>query len=132
MVHVGERWSDRISLDHGGGTVMPIVVEVGRAGRVTLPAEVRKQLGLEEGARLEVEIRDGMLQLRPVVVIPREDAWAYTSEHRALLARALDDIRQGRVHGGLGEEDLRRRAPAGETPVDEAPPAEAERTKAEA
>ena len=79
--------------------MMPIVVEVGRAGRMTLPAEVRKQLGLEEGARLAVELRDGVIQLHPVPVIPRDDAWAYTSEHRALLARALDDVRQGRLHG---------------------------------
>jgi AbrB family looped-hinge helix DNA binding protein len=111
---------------------MPIIVDVGRAGRVTLPAEIRRQLGLEEGARLEVEIRDGVLQLRPVVVIPRDDAWAYTAEHRALLARALDDIRQGRLRGGLGDEDLRGRAPAGEASVDETPPATASRTKAEA
>jgi AbrB family looped-hinge helix DNA binding protein len=106
---------------------MPIVVDVGRAGRVTLPAEIRRQLGLEEGSRLEVEIRDGVLQLRPVVMIPRDDAWAYASEHRALLARALDDIRQGRVRGNLAEEELSRRAPGEEEPV-----GEAERTKTEA
>jgi AbrB family looped-hinge helix DNA binding protein len=66
---------------------MAIVVDVGRFGRVTLPAAIRKELGIEEGTRLENEVQDGALRLRPVVVVPRDDAWAYTHEHRALLAR---------------------------------------------
>jgi len=42
---------------------------------------------------------------RPVVVIPRDDAWAYTAEHLADVARALADIREGRVRR-LSDEDL--------------------------
>jgi hypothetical protein len=54
------------------------------------------------------------MTVRPAAVIPAEDAWAYTPEHRALLAAALEDVRAGRVvqatedalhvRGGLGEE----------------------------
>lgn len=48
-------------------------------------------------AHFEAEIRDGELLLRPAVLVPREDAWAYTPEHRALLARARADAAQGRT-----------------------------------
>ncbi|HVG64765.1 MAG TPA: hypothetical protein VND02_01665 [Actinomycetota bacterium] len=38
-------------------------------------------------------------------MIPRDDAWAYTAEHLADVARALADIREGRVRR-LSDEDL--------------------------
>ena len=47
----------------------------------------------------------GSVTLRPVVVIPRDDAWAYTAEHLADVARALADIREGRVRK-LPDDDL--------------------------
>jgi AbrB family looped-hinge helix DNA binding protein len=67
-------------------------------GRLTLPAETRRKLGLTGETELEiVVIDDERVMLRPVVVVPREDAWAYTAEHRALLAKARADVREGRV-----------------------------------
>lgn len=39
-------------------------------GQVTLPASLRKQLGLEPGSALVVEARDGELRLRPAAVLP--------------------------------------------------------------
>jgi bifunctional DNA-binding transcriptional regulator/antitoxin component of YhaV-PrlF toxin-antitoxin module len=67
-------------------------------GRITVPAEARRELGLVGEAHFEAEVRDGELRLRPAVLVPREDAWAYTPEHRALLARARADAREGRTH----------------------------------
>jgi hypothetical protein len=32
-----------------------------------------------------------------VVSLPKDDAWAYAAEHLAEVAKALDDVRQGRV-----------------------------------
>jgi bifunctional DNA-binding transcriptional regulator/antitoxin component of YhaV-PrlF toxin-antitoxin module len=75
-------------------------------GRLTVPAEARKALGLAGEAQFEAEVRDDVLLLRPAVLIPREDAWAYTPEHRAMLARARDDVAHGRVRR-LGEDELR-------------------------
>ena len=46
---------------------------------------------------VEVDTTDDAVMLRPAVVLRREDAWAYTPEHRELLARAHDDSREGRV-----------------------------------
>lgn len=54
------------------------------------------------------------LVLRPAVVLRREDAWAYTPLHRATLARAHEDSREGRVRT-LTESELERR---GERPGD--------------
>ncbi|HUY54898.1 MAG TPA: AbrB/MazE/SpoVT family DNA-binding domain-containing protein [Candidatus Nanopelagicaceae bacterium] len=68
------------------------------SGRLTLPVEVRRRLGLEGETEVEVEVDGEAIILRPAIVLRREDAWAYTPEHRALLSRAHADSREGRVH----------------------------------
>lgn len=77
------------------------------SGRLTVPASVRKQLGLTEGTQLEIEVdvEQKALVLRPVVYLRLEDAWAYTPDHRELLERAHRDSKEGRVKR-LSEEDL--------------------------
>jgi bifunctional DNA-binding transcriptional regulator/antitoxin component of YhaV-PrlF toxin-antitoxin module len=75
-------------------------------GRLTVPAEARRELGLGGETHFEAEIRNGELRLRPAVLVPREDVWAYTPEHRALLARAREDATRGRTRL-LGESALR-------------------------
>lgn len=74
------------------------VVAMNAQGRVTLPARVRRELGLEDGDRLEVAVRDHEITLRPARVIVAEDAWAYTAESLASIRRGLEDIRAGRVY----------------------------------
>ncbi|MEX2458908.1 MAG: AbrB/MazE/SpoVT family DNA-binding domain-containing protein [Actinomycetota bacterium] len=77
---------------------------------MTLPAEIRREMGLEEEGEFEVDFdaSQDALVLRPAVVLRREDAWAYTPEHRDLLARAHRDSREGRVRR-MTEADLRKR-----------------------
>ena len=42
------------------------LVKVGRAGKVTLPAPIRRQLEIVEGDRLEAEVVEGGVLLRRV------------------------------------------------------------------
>jgi AbrB family looped-hinge helix DNA binding protein len=67
-------------------------------GRTTLPAQVRQRLGLTGETEFDIEVTEhGSVTLRPVVVLPRDDTWAYTAEHLAQVAKALADPRHGRV-----------------------------------
>lgn len=78
-----------------------------KTGRITLPAEIRRALDLDGEAEFlveESEQGEGIL-LRPVVTMLREDAWAYTAEHRNRLERAIEDSREGRIRS-LTEEQL--------------------------
>lgn len=78
-----------------------------RSGRLTLPAEARRLLGLDDETEFEVEVdtEGDALVLRPAVLLRREDAWAYTPEHRELLRRAHADVQDDRVRR-LSEDDL--------------------------
>lgn len=67
-----------------------------RDGRLTIPAEVRAVLHVEGEAHWTVEVIDGAVVLRPAIVVPREDAWAYTADHLAKVERAREDGHSGR------------------------------------
>ena len=81
-------------------------VAMNAQGRLTVPSEARKALGLVGEAQFQAEIRDEGLLLRPAVLIPREDAWAYTPAHRSMLAQALEDAAEGRTRE-MSEDELR-------------------------
>lgn len=79
-----------------------------KTGRITLPASIRKLLHLEGETEFEVERLeegDGLI-LRPVVVMRRDEASAYTPEMIASIQRGIDDIRHGRVKAAT-EDDFR-------------------------
>jgi AbrB family looped-hinge helix DNA binding protein len=40
-------------------------LRIGRRGQITIPSDLRRELRLEEGGRLIVQVRDGELLLRP-------------------------------------------------------------------
>jgi len=50
------------------------LVRMLRGGQVTLPAEARKALKLSEGDYLDLEIKGGVVTLKPVTVVDRADA----------------------------------------------------------
>jgi len=81
------------------------LIAVNEQGRVTLPAEVRRRLGIRAGSQLEVKVEENAIRLRPAAVIREEDRWAYTPEAIASLKRGLADLKAGRVYR-LTEEEL--------------------------
>lgn len=74
------------------------IVTMSRTGRITVPAETRKELGVEGGTEFEVEVdqESGTLLLHPAIVVRRSDAWTQTPEFRAKIERARRDFAKGR------------------------------------
>jgi len=46
-----------------------VVVTVSSKGQVVIPQEVRKKLNLRQGTRVQLEVRQGVVELRP---LPRQ------------------------------------------------------------
>jgi bifunctional DNA-binding transcriptional regulator/antitoxin component of YhaV-PrlF toxin-antitoxin module len=76
---------------------------------MTIPASVRRELGIEGESTLIVDVQEGRLIARPGAVIPAEDAWYYRPEHLEQLARAEADYAAGHVLR-IGPDELRRLA----------------------
>jgi AbrB family looped-hinge helix DNA binding protein len=74
---------------------MKATVTVNAQGRMTIPAEIRRELGIEGESILIVEAQDGRLVAQRAFVIPAEDAWAYTPEHIAKVRKAEADLDAG-------------------------------------
>ena len=70
-----------------------------RRGVITLPTELRRRLHLDEpGAQVEITERaDGVLELRPALPVPADQAWFWT-EHWQAREREVDaHVAAGRV-----------------------------------
>jgi antitoxin MazE len=71
--------------------------KVTRHGQVTLPASVRKKLGIEEGDLVEVVIEDDKAVLLPKKIIDKSQVYFWTKEWQEAEKEATEDIKTGRV-----------------------------------
>jgi antitoxin MazE len=76
---------------------MEQLVKVTRGGQVTIPAEMRRQAGIEIGDYVEMRMVDGRLVLVPKQLIDKDQTWFWTEEWQAAEREAEDDLRAGRV-----------------------------------
>ena len=67
-------------------------VKVKRRGQVTIPAELRQRLKIEEGSLLEVEEREDGIMLKPLAPIPGGDVAGEESYWEVL--RELESLRK--------------------------------------
>ncbi len=73
---------------------------VDKRGRVTLPEEVRRELGLKEGESSLVLIdrtEHGTFELLPAEVVPRDQLWFYHPDVYERVAGAEADFMEGRM-----------------------------------
>ncbi len=71
--------------------------KVTRHGQVTLPASVRKQLGIEEGDLVEIEVEDERAVLMPKKLVDKSQAYFWTKQWQDAEREADEDIKAGRV-----------------------------------
>jgi AbrB family looped-hinge helix DNA binding protein len=71
--------------------------KVTRHGQITLPASVRKQLGIEEGDLVEIEVEDERAVLMPKKLVDKNQAYFWTKRWQDAEREADEDIKAGRV-----------------------------------
>ena len=71
--------------------------KVTRHGQITLPASVRRRLGIEEGDLVEVMVEDDKAVLLPKKIIDKSQAYFWTNEWQEAEKEASEDIKAGRV-----------------------------------
>lgn len=84
------------------------VIRVRDRGVITLPADLRRRLRLDrDDARLEiVEREDGVIELRPSVVVPADQAWFWTDRWQRMEREADANIAAGQLSEAEGLDDL--------------------------
>ena len=85
---------------------MPAYSKVTRHGQITLPASVRKELGIEEGDLIEIEVVDERAVLMPKKLVDKSQAYFWTKKWQEGEREADEDIKAGRVKTYDSVEDL--------------------------
>jgi AbrB family looped-hinge helix DNA binding protein len=71
--------------------------KVTRHGQITLPAPVRKKLGIVEGDMIEIEIKDDTAILVPQKLVDKSQSYFWTKKWQETEREADADIKAGRV-----------------------------------
>ena len=80
--------------------------KVTRHGQITLPASVRKRLGIEEGDLVEIEIEDERAVLMPKKLVDKNQAYFWTKRWQEGEREAAEDIEARRVKTFASVEEL--------------------------
>lgn len=76
-------------------------------GQLTLPAEVRAALGIEEGDEVEFSaLEDGTVIVRGLKMVPADQAWFWTPSWQSGEREASEQVSVGRVSRDLSTEDF--------------------------
>lgn len=84
---------------------MSDMIQVRKKAQLTLPQSVRRELDIEEGDFLDVQVRNGEIVLKAKKLVDKEQAWFWTERWQQGEKEAEEDIRTGRVHHFPGAED---------------------------
>lgn len=80
------------------------VVKILRHGQITLPKEIRRILGVEEGDLLELGLENTRVFLQPKVLVDKESILSESGESK--IKEALEALEKGEVKKFNDIEDL--------------------------
>jgi antitoxin MazE len=80
--------------------------KVTRHGQITLPAAVRKELDIEEGDLVEIQVVDDRAVVTPKKLVDKSQAYFWTEQWQKGEAEAEADIKAGRIKTFDSVEDL--------------------------
>ncbi|MEE8329487.1 MAG: AbrB/MazE/SpoVT family DNA-binding domain-containing protein [Thermodesulfovibrionia bacterium] len=76
---------------------MGTTVKVREKYQITIPEDIREKVSLEIGERVEVDVKDGQIVIRPVIEIPKDQAWFWTKEWQEGVRKAKGEYRKDKV-----------------------------------
>ena len=76
---------------------MEQLIKVTRGGQVTIPAVLRREVGIEVGDYLEVRLEEDRLVLLPKQVIDKSQAYFWTEAWQEGEREAEENLRTGQV-----------------------------------
>ena len=71
--------------------------KLGQNYQIALPKEVVNTLHLHINDYLDIKAKDNKIIIEPQLIIPKNQAYFYTSEWQKEEAKASEDIKKGRI-----------------------------------
>jgi AbrB family looped-hinge helix DNA binding protein len=76
---------------------MGTTVKVREKYQVTIPEEVRGKIPLKVGERVEVIARESEIVIRPIIEIPRDQAWFWSKRWQEQITQSIKDFKKGKI-----------------------------------
>jgi AbrB family looped-hinge helix DNA binding protein len=76
---------------------MRTTVKVREKYQVTIPEEVRGKIPLKVGERVEVIARGSEIVIRPIIEIPRDQAWFWSKQWQEQITQSMKDFKKGKI-----------------------------------
>lgn len=76
---------------------MGTTVKVREKYQVTIPEDVRAEIPLNVGERVQVVAEEGKIVIRPIIEIPRDQAWFWSRDWQEQVAQSRKELAKGKV-----------------------------------
>jgi antitoxin MazE len=73
------------------------ISEIRTNSQITIPKQIMKKLLLKEGDKIEFEVKEDEIVIRPVLIIDKTQSWFWTKKWQKAEREADEDIKAGRV-----------------------------------
>jgi AbrB family looped-hinge helix DNA binding protein len=83
-----------------------MLTEIRSRSQITIPSEIIKKLNLKQGDTLDVTVEDDQIILRPVVVVPKDQAYFWSKEWRQDEKQIQSDIENDKIKSAQSKDEL--------------------------
>ena len=87
---------------------MGATVKVREKYQITIPEDVRAKIPLQVGERVEVIAEAGNIVIRPIIEVPRGQAWFWSKEWQEQIARSKKNIEKGKLKAFKSVKEARK------------------------
>ncbi len=74
-----------------------MITKLREKSQITIPKDLIKKLNLKTGDNIEINIEDNKIIIKPVVFIPKDQAWFWSKQWQQGEKQAENDIENGKV-----------------------------------
>lgn len=83
-----------------------MITQLRGRSQITIPKNIIESLGLKEGDNLNIEVEDGKIIVKPVVMVPKDQAWFWADEWQQAEKEVDADIKAGRIKTASSLDEL--------------------------
>lgn len=83
-----------------------MLTEIRSRSQITIPSEIIKKLNLKQGDTLEVDVEGDQIVLRPVIAIPKDQAYFWTKEWQSEEKQVQSDIENNNIKSAKSKDEL--------------------------
>ncbi len=87
---------------------MGATVKVREKYQITIPEDVRAKIPLQVGERVEVIAEGGNIVIRPIIEVPRDQAWFWSKEWQEQIVRSKKNLEKGKLKAFKSVKEARK------------------------